>query len=237
MKRFFSLLSLLLLGASVLVACGSDATATSAPPTRLITTNLTSGPSDTTVAASLTTASATTASTTTASVMTVAANTTLAPKVTPSVASNSPTASSGVGLPIYSGLKAISLGGFEQQLAQGLTGQAGTNARYKAFSTAEVSAKVFTFYDDEMKKIGFNKGPETEIPSQPGINLKGKIATYQKGTGSVASGAAIVFLGPLDDTLIALLTVGAPDATKQLKAGNSLVILFNDLSGPALQVP
>jgi hypothetical protein len=137
-----------------------------------------------------------------------------------------PTPLNGIGLPIYNALTPLNLGGLEQQLAQSLTGQGGSNLKYKVFSTTETSANVLAFYESELKKIGYNKSVEQDIPPQPGLSLKGKIVGYQKSGGN---GAIIATIGPLNNAEVALFTTSAPESANQLKSGDLIVLLFNDL--------
>jgi hypothetical protein len=143
-----------------------------------------------------------------------------------------------LGLPIYSGLKPLSLGQtFEQALAQGFTGQAGLHAKYGVFSTSDSPDKLFTYYDSEMQKAGFTKATEQTVPSTSGVNLTGKLTAYQKGSGTGATGAVVLLLGPLDASTVALFTAQSPSAAQQLKPNDSIVFIFNNLSGAALQLP
>jgi hypothetical protein len=240
MKRFSGVLFLLSFCALGLVACGESSTATTVTGTTAATTNTaTSVVTGTTVVVSSAVSGTTVVTgTTVVAASTVATKTTASTVVTGTTAAvtgastiTTTVATANLDLPIYSGLKPLSLGSlFEQALAQGITGQAGADVKYGIYSTSDSASQVITYYNTEMKAAGFNKVGEQDIPVQEGFNLPGKIAAYQKGS----IGAVVTILGPLDTNIIALLTSQSPSAAQQLKVGDSMVLIFNNLNGSVL---
>ncbi len=134
-------------------------------------------------------------------------------------------------LPVYSGLKPLKLGPvFEQALSQSLAGEVGGNTRYLVYSTADSSEKVVAYYDETLRREGFNKTGDQEVPPSNTMTLAGKLVAYQKGSGPAAVGAVIALLGPMDPFNIALLTSQSPSVSPQLKPGDYLVMVFDNLN-------
>ncbi len=231
-------------GAATTARTGTTvASTTSAAGTTSATGAATTSAANTTAAAGTT--SATGANTTSAAGTTSAtgAVTTSATGATTTLAAGAATTAPGaganntaatLGLPIYTGLKPLSLGTvFEQTIAQSLLGQAGTSSKYGIFSTSDSTDKVISFYDSAMQQAGFTKAAAQNIPntgSTSGINLGGQVVAYSKGTGNTANGAAVTILGPLDVTAIALFSSQSPSAASQLKPGDFMVFVFNNVN-------
>ncbi|MEI6042843.1 MAG: hypothetical protein WCS37_00505 [Chloroflexota bacterium] len=226
MKRLLSVLFLLSLCLQVLAACGEAAPVTTGPTTNAPATTVA-----TTNAPAITLTIGTTITTTIGGSNTTAIATITATKgITTASAGN-------LGLPIYSELKPLSLGStIEQALSQGITGLGSSTVKYAVFNTSSSATQVLGYYDGQMKTAGFTKSGEQEIPPQSGVNLAGKIAGYQKGNGTEAIGAAITIFGPLDANTVALFVALSPNAAQQLKAGDSIVVIFNNLGGSTLRI-
>jgi hypothetical protein len=134
------------------------------------------------------------------------------------------------GLPVYSGLKPISLGSIGQQISDTI-GQASPTARNATFYTSDSYDLLSAFYNTEMAKLGYSKVAEQKLPEFTG--LAGNVLIYLKGSGSSANAAVIMALGPLDANLVSVLSQTSPEAAN-LKANDSLVIILSGLTGDNL---
>jgi hypothetical protein len=91
-----------------------------------------------------------------------------------------------------------------------------------------------------MQQAGFSKAASQNIPntgSSSGLNLGGQVVAYSKGSGSSANGAVVTILGPLDANSIALFGSQSPTAAQQLKPGDFMVFLFNNVNTGNLTLP